>query len=78
MRPGPTLSLLAVVLVGAVGVVGIATSQGKSRRVTPHEDLPAPNGDKVSPMIGSTGNGANPGGIAAGPNGEIWIASLPA
>ncbi len=66
MRPGPTLSLLAVVLVGGVGVVGLATGQGKSRKVTPHEDLPAPNGDKVSPMIGSTGDGVNPVAFTAG------------
>ncbi len=66
MRPGPTLSLLAVVLVGGVAVLGSATGQSKTRRVTPHEDLPAPNGEKVSPMIGSTTNGSNPAAFTAG------------
>jgi len=67
MRSRAPLSVVAAVaILGGLGVVGLATGQSRTRKVTPHEDLPAPNGDKVSPMIGSTARGANPAAFTAG------------
>lgn len=56
-----------VVLVAAGTAVGLAVAQGGARppRVL-HEELPAPSADKVSPMIGAAGSGANPAAFTAG------------
>ncbi|MGE0400094.1 MAG: transglutaminase family protein [Kofleriaceae bacterium] len=70
MRSGTKLALLA--LVGASAAAGLAIAQGggSSSRKMPvvHEDLPPPNGDKVSPLIGATTGsaGAPPAAFTAG------------
>lgn len=54
-------------LVGGAAAAGLAIAQTTARRLpTPHEDLPAPSGDNVSPVIGATGSGANPAAFTAG------------
>jgi hypothetical protein len=66
MRPGARLAVLATIA-GAAAVAGLAVAQNSSRRqMIPHEDIPAPGGDKVSPMIGATGSGNNPAAFTAG------------
>lgn len=68
MRAGrrPSSIVFAGVVLGAVAVAGLAVGQGRERKITPHEDLPAPNGDRVSPVIGAAGSGANPAAFTAG------------
>ncbi|HVK85639.1 MAG TPA: transglutaminase domain-containing protein [Kofleriaceae bacterium] len=54
-------------LAGAAAIAGLAVAQSGGRRpFVPHEDLPSPGGDKVSPMIGATGSGNNPAAFTAG------------
>jgi len=70
MRSGLKVALLT--LVGATAIAGLAIAQSgqMSSRKMPvvHEDLPPPNGDKVSPMIGATNGsaGAPPAAFTAG------------
>ena len=62
------IAAIGVVTAG-VTVAGLAVGQSPPRRIVPHEDLPAPTGDQVSPMIGagSAGSaGATPAAFTAG------------
>jgi hypothetical protein len=58
--------LAALVTIAAAAAAGLAIAQSGRRAFIPHEDLPSPGGDKVSPMIGATGSGNNPAAFTAG------------
>jgi hypothetical protein len=69
MRSGTRLALLTLVAGGAIAGLAIAQTRSSSRKIpVVHQDLPAPNGDKVSPLIGATTGsaGAPPAAFTAG------------
>ena len=69
MRSGPKIALLTLAAASAIAGLAIAQTSSSSRRMpVVHEDLPPPNGDKVSPLIGATTGsaGAPPAAFTAG------------
>jgi len=63
MRSGAKLAVLAVV----AGAASFAIAQSAKRlAMIPHEDLPPPNGDHATPMIGSSSSSSGPAAITAG------------
>jgi len=59
--------VLAVAVGAALAAAGLAIGQPGARRpLTPHEDLPPPNADRATPMIGQTGSGSPPAAFTAG------------
>jgi transglutaminase-like putative cysteine protease len=65
-RRSPRLAAVAAV-VGAIAVAAVAVAQNAPRRRTLHEDLPAPEADDDSPLIGATpGEGQNPAAFSSG------------